>query len=281
MNEGLVNMIVVTDLEGTLLDLEDNSYTAAMPALNRLRLHQVPWVINSNRTLAELSALRERLLNPYPLVVENGSGIVLPKGFEGTFFARPDGEYQECGDFFLKPMGLLRDQVLERLEPAYQQFKFTGFGRMNPADLAGIANVSEEVARNALDRHFNEPIVWRDSEEAFAEFQQWAEESDLHVKRGYRFMRVSGKADKGASMAWLLNCFTAPQEGFRVVALGDGATDIPMLEAADIAVIIRSPRHSPVVARGKERTVVTDEYGSKGWNTAILDILDVFQPWSE
>lgn len=269
-------LIVVTDLDGTLLDLSDRSFSAAKPALNRLRLMQIPWVLNTNKTLSELALLRDKLVNPYPLILENGMGIALPKGFEDAFFKMPDEQYQDHGDFLLKPMSMPRTELLELLEPAYQQFKFLGFNRMSVDELRDILGVDAVYAEKALDRHFNEPILWQDSEEAFTEFKQWAAGVGLHVNMSYKFAHVSGSADKGKSMEWLMGCFTDEDAKPLVVALGDNETDIPMLNSADIAVVIRSPRHEPIEAVGKQRTILTDAYGPAGWNTAVLDLLDIY-----
>lgn len=77
-------------------------------------------------------------------------------------------------------------------------------------------------------------------------------------------------------MEWLMECFTDGDSKPHVIALGDAETDIPMLNAADIAVVVRSPRHEPIEVRGKERTIVTDGVGPIGWNTAVLDLLDIY-----
>ena len=269
-------LMVVTDLDGTLLDLSDRSFTAAKSALNRLRLLQIPWVINSNKTLSELAVLRNKLVNPYPLVVESGSGVALPKGFEDAFFKQPDEVYQDQGEFWLKPMGMPRAELLALLEPAYDTYKFLGFDRMSVQDLCSILDVDIEYSEKALDRHFNEPILWQDSEEAFASFKSWAATVGLHVKKSYKFVHVSGNSDKGESMDWLMRCFSDNEKQPLVVALGDAETDIPMLNRADIAVVVRTPRHEPIVAQGKQRTIVTDALGPAGWNTAVLDLLDIY-----
>ena len=269
-------VIVVTDIDGSLVDLADRSFTAAKPALNRLRLMQIPWVLNTGKTLAQLAVLREKLVNPYPMILENGTGIALPKGFEDAFFKQPNETYQDHGDFLLKPMGMPREDLLTLLETAYKEYKFVGFDRMVEADLQEILDVDKTYAQQALDRHFNEPILWQDSAEAYQSFKSWATEQGLCVDQGYKFVHVSGSSDKGVSMRWLMNCFAEGGDKPLVVALGNDETDVPMLNEADIAVVIRSPRHDPIEAQGKRRTIVTDAKGPEGWNTAVLDLLDIY-----
>ncbi len=64
--------VVFTDLDGTLLDHNDYSFSAAEPALERLQQLAVPWVLNTSKTRAELMSLKQRLNNPWPLIVEVG-----------------------------------------------------------------------------------------------------------------------------------------------------------------------------------------------------------------
>ena len=269
-------IIVVTGVNGTLLDLSTGSFSAAMPALNRLRLLQIPWVLNTKKTLAELEVWREKLLNPYPMILENGAGIALPKGFEDAFFSRPNEDYIDHGEFCLKPMGMPRNELLNILEPAYDQYQFIGFDRMAESDLQRIWDVDDATASNALERYFNEPILWQDSDEAYESFKSWAREQGLYVDRGYQFVHVSGNADKGNSMRWLMNCFAQDEDKPLVVALGDDQSDISMLNRADISVVVRSPRHEPIHVEGKQKTIVADGVGPEGWNTAVLDLLDIY-----
>ena len=70
-----IPLLVFTDLDGSLLDHDDYSFSAALPALSRLRDHAVPLVPLTSKTLAEMRVLQQALHNPHPFVIENGSAI--------------------------------------------------------------------------------------------------------------------------------------------------------------------------------------------------------------
>ena len=74
------NLIVFTDLDGSLLDSTTYSFKAATPALNALREQGIPLVLVSSKTRAEMEPLRQRLGHCDPFIVENGGAVFVPHG---------------------------------------------------------------------------------------------------------------------------------------------------------------------------------------------------------
>jgi mannosyl-3-phosphoglycerate phosphatase len=65
-------LLIFTDLDGTLLDHHSYSFSAALPALQRLRRFNIPLIPVTSKTLAELAPLMRELDNPHPCIAENG-----------------------------------------------------------------------------------------------------------------------------------------------------------------------------------------------------------------
>lgn len=85
-------IVIFTDLDGSLLDAKTYSFDAAGEALNALRVRNVPLILVSSKTRAEIERLRNTLDHPHPFVSENGGGVFIPKGYfdfplEGACFA--------------------------------------------------------------------------------------------------------------------------------------------------------------------------------------------------
>ena len=55
-----------------------------------------------------------------------------------------------------------------------------------------------------------------------------------------------------------------------------GGITIEMLEASDIAVIVRRPDGGALDCRARQQTLVTEQAGPAGWNAAILQLIDQF-----
>ena len=70
--------IVFTDLDATLLDHHTYSWQPAQPALKWLAKHNIPVILTSSKTLAEMQQISDELSLRYPLVVENGAAVAIP-----------------------------------------------------------------------------------------------------------------------------------------------------------------------------------------------------------
>lgn len=49
-----MNLVVFTDLDGTLLDHEDYSYEAARDGMERIRYQQIPLIFTTSKTRLEI-----------------------------------------------------------------------------------------------------------------------------------------------------------------------------------------------------------------------------------
>lgn len=267
-------LILFTDLDGTLLDHHDYSFAAAHEAIAALNRDDICWILNSSKTLAELRELRYELGQRHPLIVENGAGIAIPVGYSHPLWRGLTTSLPEADGFLLHAMGLDRTAILARLQLLVSEYDYEGFADMSVARLCELTGLDESRATKAMDRHFSEPLYWRDSEAQLERFAAEVGELGLSLLRGGRFVHVMGGADKGRAVAWLLAGFGGEHKP-TVVALGDSQNDVAMLECADIAVVVRSPVHAPPTLNDISGDVRTTEgFGPAGWNRAVLDILD-------
>lgn len=262
--------LVVTDLDGTLLDHDDYSFAPALPALQRLRSQDVPVILNTSKTRAELASLRLQLGNRDPFVVENGSAVFVPVA---AFGSQPAGT-ERCGEHYCRVLGLPRADILAALQPLRRRYRFEGFSDWDAAALVAHTGLDPVAARQALEREFSEPLWWRDSADALSGFRGELAALGLSTLQGGRFLHVQGACDKGRSLGWLRQLYGARcGRPVRVIALGDSENDIAMLAAADVAVVIRSRHHEPPAVPGGARVIVSAADGPLGWNEIIGALL--------
>ena len=74
-------LVVITDLDGTLLDQQTYSYEPSLAAIERLRGQKFPLVLCSSKTAAEILALQRQLQLKEPFICESGGAIFLPRGY--------------------------------------------------------------------------------------------------------------------------------------------------------------------------------------------------------
>ena len=67
------DLIIFTDLDGSLLDEETYRASPADSLFGTLNTHGIPVVFNSSKTFPEMLKVRRSMGNHQPFVVENGS----------------------------------------------------------------------------------------------------------------------------------------------------------------------------------------------------------------
>ena len=86
-----MNLLVFSDLDGTLLDHATYSFEPARPALDRLRNLGIPLILTTSKTAAEVAGLHAALLGCEQAVADGeGAGLVELDG-GGHVSPPPDG----------------------------------------------------------------------------------------------------------------------------------------------------------------------------------------------
>ncbi|MBR9883819.1 MAG: HAD-IIB family hydrolase, partial [Oceanospirillales bacterium] len=135
-------LLIVTDLDGTLLDHDSYSFDAALPALKRAAAASIPVIPNTSKTRAELLGLRARLGNADPFVIENGSAICIP---EQHLHLYPEHDETEEG-FIELPLGTPITEIQAVLDPLHAQFRFETFAQWSIDQVISHTGLSPEDA---------------------------------------------------------------------------------------------------------------------------------------
>ena len=265
-------IVIYTDLDGSLLDHYDYSHAAADALLEELEQQGIPVIPVSSKTRTELVELRTELGNAHPFIVENGAAVFIPGDY---FDKQPAGTLQRDA-FLVREFSLPRSYWLQKLETAARQFRrdYTGFEALSNDDIVRLTGLAPDAARRAAQREYGEPLRWKGDEERKAAFIRLMEQHGATILQGGRFMHVSGDCDKGRALRWLNAQFTKAWDAPPIsIAIGDSHNDMAMLEAADYAIIIRSPSHEPPVLSRSDRVYLTKAEGPAGWAEGVREIL--------
>ncbi|BCD98924.1 HAD-IIB family hydrolase [Marinagarivorans cellulosilyticus] len=249
--------IIVSDLDGTLLDHHDYSWHNAKPALEEAKRRQIPVVPCTSKTFSETLHLIKDIGLETPIICENGSGIALPEGKVIDLAPR-------------YPLIIEKLQLLKR----DSRFQFWGFHDMSIEEVARQTGLSIEEAANAKDRRYSEPFLWQGKEPAFDEFERAAKKFNIDIVQGGRFYHaLSRGVSKQRAINHLLQVLHMPNA--HVIALGDSTNDVSMLTKADTAVVVNNPtRDFPALPAEHQNIHYTSAYGPAGWNSAIMKILE-------
>lgn len=261
--------LVFTDLDGSLLDHYSYSYLDARPQINMLEHMGIPLIPATSKTRKEIEQLRRELGNGHPFIVENGAAVFIPVGY---FDQQPEGTV-ERGAYWIYELCPPRQQWLDLLASMLDAFpdEYEYFHRAGTRGIVAMTGLSEEAAAQANEREYSEPVKWLGDEARQAQFLACLQREGASVLRGGRFLAVSGDCDKGRALNWLRQVYqrTRPESCAHDLAIGDSANDVAMLEAAETALVIRSPVHASPALQRDERTMYSNDYGPAGWAEGV------------
>src|SRR3990172_7929121 len=148
--------IVFTDLDGTLLDTESYCFDAAKPALDRLYHLEIPLILVTSKTRAEVEIWRDRLKNFHPFIVENGGAIFVPS----HYFPSPLPSLIRRGPYEVVELGDSYENLLAALRMASQQSRcrVRGFNDMTAEEVSSCCHLPLDQAILAKQREFDEPF---------------------------------------------------------------------------------------------------------------------------
>jgi mannosyl-3-phosphoglycerate phosphatase len=269
--------VFFTDLDGTLLDHRTNDWVAARPALRALARRQLPLVIVTSKTRAEVLSVLRELNRTEPFVVENGGAIYIPV----SYFSFQTAEAKPASRGWERvASGAPYSRLVDALSTAARRARVLvrGFSQMSAREVAERGGLVLVAARRARQREFDEPFVILEGDAGrWPRLRREIQKLGLHATRGSRFFHILGKNDKGAAVQRLAAWFrrAAPGEILVTVGLGDSPNDIPLLRAVDSPIVVARPdghydRETLIaVPRAKRAAGI----GPNGWNHAILQLL--------
>lgn len=268
-------IVVVSDLDGTILRHEDYDATAALPALALLRERGIPLVIASSKTRSEIEAVRAALGIFDPFIVENGGALLWPVGCDPP----PPPDAAVAGPYgrivYGTPYAVLRE-ALPRLGEAIG-VRFLGFGDVPSGTVAAWTGLAGEALQRSLRREYDEPFLPERPLSATEEaaLENAAEAMGLRVTRGGRFHHLLGASDKALAARDVRRGYDRCGGPVRLVAVGDGANDLGLLLEADVSVVVARPdgTHAPALVAGVPGARFTRGIGPEGFAEAISEIV--------
>lgn len=253
------SLVMITDLDGTLLDEETYAFDAATEALRALRDRGVPLVLCSSKTRAEMGPLAAEVAPGWPYIVENGGAIVLPGGSEQVM-----------------ERGVRQGALVAALAEIATEtgIGLRGFSALGLEEVARVTGLPLMAAARACQREFDEPFLLPDAR-AEAVVRVAAEHRGLRVTRGGRFHHLTGPVDKGAAVREVLGLLGTHADTVTSVGLGDAPNDLPMLLATDRPILMprRSGGVDPELASALPAAERAPEPGPAGWGRAVLAVL--------
>jgi mannosyl-3-phosphoglycerate phosphatase family protein len=264
-------LVIITDVDGSLLDQETYSYADSLPAISKLLSLQVPLVLCSSKTRAEIRRLRDELHLNDPFIVENGGAICAPE----QYFPFPLRGFNVAGPFQELELGtrvaILRQVLIDTATQCGVKVRF--FGSMPVEEIAGLTGLTTEQAALAQEREYGEPFLINGKNQD--KLIRALIGKGFSVTHGERFFYLTGNHDKGKAVKILLSLYKRMEGKITTVGLGNSANDFSLLCQVDRPVIVRKPDGcwDQEITEKLPSAERTEAKGPLGWREAIDKLL--------
>ena len=265
-------VVVVTDIDGSLLEPGTHSLHEERAALEFLTARGIPLVINSSRTRAEIERLHQTLRLQTPFISEQGSALFVP---HGSLPVVPAYAHPTVGGGVIE-FGRRYYEVVETLRLTSRELgvDIVGFADLTIDDVAHELGVPIVEAQLAKLREYTELFRIVDEREPTRRRLLKALR-----RRGLRCVRVgehhlvSAAQDRAESLWALKTIWAEVWDEPLIIGLADSEDDIGWVRQADVAIFVQ-PDGVGVPSRvlSKLPTIhVTRSMGRAGWSEAIFE----------
>ncbi len=269
------SIVILTDLDGSLLDATTYSYEAAREALSVVQRLGAALILVSSKTRSEMEPLRLRLKNHHPFIVENGGALFIPNGS----FPFPLEHSAPCGIYQVVELGTPYARLRTALKEISEELgcRLQGFGDLSLEEVAQLTGLSPAETLPATQREYDEPFIVEGDCLAWQHLLAAAETRGLRCTRGGRFYHLMGANDKGIAsrrlISWYRRLAANDGQNLATIGLGDSLNDLPMLEVVDYPILVRKPDGSYDPDVQLPHLIRAEGVGPVGWNRSLVDLL--------
>ena len=257
-------LLIISDLDGTLLEHHSYRWEAASPWISVLRQHNIPLILCSAKSAAEIMDWQNEFsLTGQAFIAENGAVIQL------------DARWSDSDDYPRLLTGIYHEELFSLLDKLRQKFgfKFTCFADVDENTLCELTGLTRKQASLAKLSEASETLIWRDSDEMMAAFRDQLTSMGLMILQGGRFWHVLDiQAGKDKALRWLEEQFQQRDGKTHItIGLGDSPGDALLLDSVDYAVIVKGYSRQPVTLQNDnpQRVYRSQNYGPEGWKEGL------------
>ena len=266
-------LVIFTDLDGTLLDRNTYSFEPAQPALHLIKQKDIPLILSSSKTRAEIEFYRRKLENGHPFISENGGAVFVPK----VYFSFRFPYDRETDWFFALEFGIFYPRIIEVLELIKKEtgILIKGFSDLTEKEISSLCGLDIKEAVLAKKREYDEPFIIEGGEKEVELVKEKIEEKGMNYAWGGRFHHILGKNDKGKAVEILKEFYENQFFSIFTIGIGDSLNDLPMLFFVDRPVFLKGEDSvSPEVLPPIQNFTIINGTGPQAWNEVILSIVN-------
>ena len=252
---------IVTDLDGTLMD-ENYDISPAKRTLKMLAELNIPVIPCTSKTASEVRHFRMENGLSDPFIVENGAAIY------GTYENKTSEWELVLGKSYTE-LKIILSNISKKVN-----CHLTPLNDLSKKQIFELTGLSDQGITRALDRHWSVPFL-NPPDHIFENVKLICDSYNVHVFKGNRMSHLlSSESHKGQAVSILKRHLQ--NQDVKIIALGDSQNDLPLLEYADISIVIPSingPNKYLKAGIDKGKFILANAPHAQGWSNSVEDIL--------
>ena len=251
---------IVTDVDGTLMDHSYN-LSPARKTIKLLDKLNIPVILCTSKTAAEVEIIREDLNLNDPYIVENG-GAIYGENINGEKWEIILGDKYE-----------LLDQILKNLSKEVE-FPLTPLNNLSDKEIFELTGLSGESLVLMKDRHWSMPFI-NPPYEIEKKLSVLCKKYNVSVFKGNRMSHLlSINSNKGEAIKKLIQY--SKNYKVKIIGLGDSPNDLPLLENTDYKIIIpglNGPNQFLLNQINFNDYIISDKPNGYGWQKEVTKLV--------
>ena len=252
---------IVTDLDGTLMD-HNYDISPAMETLKMLAEISIPVIPCTSKTASEVRYFRDENGLSDPYIVENGAAVY-GKDIDSS------SEWELILGKSYKELRSILTIISRKIS-----YNLIPLNELNYNQIYELTGLSEKGITRALDRHWSVPFL-NPPCEIFEKLKLICASYNVHVFKGNRMSHLlSSESHKGQAVNRLK--VYLQNKDVKIIGLGDSQNDLPLLEYADISIVIPSENGpSKYLQNGIKNGsfMLANAPHAEGWSNSVEDVI--------
>jgi mannosyl-3-phosphoglycerate phosphatase len=268
------SVVVFSDVDGILFDRRTRSFRDAAAASDLLNRCQIPLILCSGRTRAELERVQQQLGIRHPFICEHGAAVFIPRGY----FAYDVKSARNVAGYQAVEFGSPYSQVVDTLHRVARWLRIDviGFSDMSIGDVATARGLPLIEARLAKLREYGEPfhVLGSDGRARQRLFKALRAES-FGCASYEQYDHVGARVDIDVGARFLCALYRGMLGHMTSVAFGVTSGDAPLLRSVDVPFVVRNDEDPvSVLWTQVSNARVTTRSGLAGFSEAIAEVVE-------
>ena len=256
------DILIFTDLDGTLLNKESFYYDEAKDLIKNCVENGVIIIPNSSKTSIELNDFcNEAQISPI-FISENGSSIhglniLNSKLNKKIILSRTKDQILNC--------------FLNNVENNFKK-KCKFVEDLKISEQVQILGLPREKLAKAMKRNFSIPMIFSGNDDEKRQLKHLIKKLDMKVQDGGRVLNLGDDVSKGNAMSFFVkNLSKITNKNYTIIGIGDNENDISMLDKSDYPCMVRNGN---ININHENRYLYSENEAPMGWIEVVKKTLN-------